>query len=171
VTVPTKEPRESPVSFRPGKLRLAIAQRTGGRITEGQAAKRDLGRYYLLLGRVALDERLTRSEAIWLTKAVFLQDVEDSMSGDPFIPEHLDPSEELLRAVRRAIRNEALRGEPSAIAQRVLSKIEGMTALERAALIDAVDRLPARNEEEIYDAGNWALIGVRLAEDEIADRS
>ena len=41
-------PREAPISFRPGKLRAAIRPRARGPLTEGQIAKRDLGRYYLI---------------------------------------------------------------------------------------------------------------------------
>lgn len=41
-----------------------------------------------------------------------------------------------------------------------------MSSLERAALMDAIDRLPAQQEEEIGNPDDWALIGVRLiAED------
>jgi hypothetical protein len=161
-----REPREAPVSFRPGKLHSALRHRALRTLTEGQIAKRDLGRYYLLIGRVLLDDRLTRREASWLAQAAFAKDVSDSMSGDPFIPEHIDPSEELLSIVRQALRAEERNGrEPSPIAVTVVAKVEAMTSLERAALVDAVDRLPAQSEEEIYDPGNWALIGVRLAED------
>lgn len=134
-------------------------------MTEGPIAKRDLGRYYLLIGRVLLDDRLTRREASWLARAAFGKDIADWMSGDPFIPEHVDPSEELLAIVRHALRAEERNGrEPSAVAVAVVAKTEAMTPLERAALMDAVDRLPAQTEEEVYDPGNWALIGVRLAE-------
>jgi hypothetical protein len=159
------EAREAPVSFRPGKLRPALRHRAVRTFTEGQIAKRDLGRYYLLIGRVLLDDRLTRREASWLARAAFDKDVADWMSGDPFIPEHIDPSEELLAIVRRALRGEERNGsERSWVGVAVLSKVEAMTPLERAALMDAVDRLPAQTEEEVYDPGNWALIGVRLAE-------
>lgn len=164
---PSKEPRESPISFRPGRLGGAITQRAAGRLAEGQVAKRDLGRYYLLLARVSLDDRLTRSEAIWLTEAAYRLDVAEALSGDPFIPEHRDPSDELLRVVRSAIRQSELSGrEPSELALVVQAKVEAMTPLERAALLDAIGRLPFTYEEELYDAGNWALIGIHLADDE-----
>jgi hypothetical protein len=140
-------------------------------MTEGQIAKRDLGRYYLLIGRALLDDRLARSEASWLARAAFDKDVADWMSGDPFIPEHIDPSEELLAIVRSALRaEERHERQPSSVAVTVVAKVEAMTPLERAALMDAVDRLPAQTEEEVYDPGNWALIGVRLAENP-AERS
>jgi hypothetical protein len=162
----TGERREAPVSFRPGKLRTAIRQRAVRTLTEGQIAKRDLARYYLLLGRVLLDDRLTRQEASWLAHAAFEKDVDDALSGNPFIPEHVDPSEELLSIVSRKINSAERQGRSAAdAAYLVASKVESMTPLERAALMDAVDRLPAQTEEEVGDPGNWALIGVRLAED------
>ncbi|MEX1357429.1 MAG: hypothetical protein WD981_02285 [Gaiellaceae bacterium] len=164
---PKREAREAPVSFRPGKLRSALRNRAVRTAAEGQIAKRDLGRYYLLIGRVLLDDRLTRREASWLAQAAFAKSVDDWMSGNPFIPEHIDPGEELLSIVHHALRaEERSRREPSSIAVKVVAKIEAMTPLERAALMDAVDRLPAQAEEEVSDPGNWALIGVRLAENE-----
>jgi hypothetical protein len=42
-----------------------------------------------------------------------------------------------------------------------------MAPLERAALVDALDRLPIQAEEEIYDPGNWALIGLGLLDDQL----
>lgn len=160
-----RDPREAPVSFRPGKLRAALRNRAVRTVTEGQIAKRDLGRYYLLIGHVLLDDRLTRREGSWIARAAFTKSVDDWMSGDPFIPEHIDPSEELLTIVHHALRSEERNGrEPSPVALSVLTKIESMTPLERAALMDAIDRLPAQDEEEVYDPGNWALIGVRLAQ-------
>lgn len=154
------ERREAPVSFRPGKLVGALRSRTRGSWTEGQVAKRDLGRYYLLLGRALLDDRLTRAEASWLAGAAFEADVADTLSGDPSIPEHRDPSDELLRLVRLATRR-----KETDVAHRVTSKVEAMTSLERAALLDALDRLPMETEEQVHDPGNWALIGVHLAEE------
>jgi hypothetical protein len=160
------EPREAPVSFRPGKLRAALRQRALRNTKEGQIAKRDLARYYLLLGSVLLDDRLTRWEASWLAQAAFSKDVNDSMSGNPFLPEHVDPSRELLAIVDFAVRTPERHGrEPSEIALRVKRKVDSMTSLERAALLDAIDRLPAETEEEVGDPGHWAFIGVRLADE------
>jgi hypothetical protein len=162
----SKDPsRESPISFRPGKLRAAIKRRAGHQ-TEGQVVRRDLARYYLLLGRVSLDERLTRREAAWLMQASFNQDVDETFSGDPFLPEFRDPSDELLRIVNNRIHKETIHGnDPSEVGLRTASKIGSMTALERAALMDALEMVPASYEEELHDPGNWALIGIRLAEE------
>jgi len=158
--------REAPISFRPGKLRSVIAQRALRTLTEGQIVKRDLGRYYLLLGQALLNIRLTRSEGIWLAKTELYHSFDESLSGDPFIPEHENPSDYLMRVVRRAIANAERQDKPAPpVAYRVLDKIEQMTPLERAALVDALHRLPAEHEEEIYDPGNWALIGLPLADD------
>jgi hypothetical protein len=151
------------VSFRPGRLRTLLSHRAVRELKEGQVAKRDLARYYLLLGRVLLDDRLTRREAAFLAKSAFDSSVADLLSGDPFIPEYQDPSEELLRIASRARRTSPIGSD---IADSVLRKVEEMTPLERAALLDAIDRLPAESEEEFWDPGNWALIGIRLAEDE-----
>jgi hypothetical protein len=154
--------RETPVSFRPGKLRTAITGRAVRSLTDGQVAKRDLGRYYLLLGRVALDERLTRREASWLARADYETAVDDILSGDPFRAEHIDPSDELVRIVERALRSPNLQHE---IGASVKAKIHDMMPLERAALMDALDRLPSESEEQVGDPGNWAFIGIRLADD------
>lgn len=159
---PSQEKRESPVSFRPGKLRTLLRHRAVRTLTEGQIAKRDLGRYYLLLGRITLDDRLTRREASWLAYAAFDADMYAALSGDPFIPEHRDPSDELEYIVARGVRA----NRNSEVASSVARKVEQMTALERAALLDALDRLPSQSEEEVPDPGNWALIGVRLAEND-----
>lgn len=157
------------MSFRAGKLRLALRQRALRNLKEGQIAKRDLGRYYLLLGSVLLDDRLTRREASWLAWSAFQKDVSDSFPGDPFRPEHVDPSRELVAIVDFAIREAERSGrELSDLAVRVKQKVDAMTSLERAALLDAIDRLPAENEEEIGDPGQWAFIGVRLAEEPAA---
>lgn len=158
-----KEPREAPVSFRPGKLRAALRQRALRTATEGQIAKRDLARYYLLLGSVLLDDRLTRWEASWIARASFAKSVDDYMSGDPFLPEYIDPSRELQSIVDHAMRRDA-----SDVALRVQCKVAAMTQLEKAALMDAVDRLPSEQEEEVGDPGHWALIGVRLADEPVA---
>jgi hypothetical protein len=163
------EPREAPVSFRPGKLRPALRQRALRNATEGQIAKRDLARFYLLLGGILLDDRLTRREASWLAQAAFKKDVDDTLYGGPFVPEHVDPSRELLAIVEHSTRDAERHGkQPTDIALRVQRKIDAMAPLERAALLDAIDRLPAENEEEIGDPGHWAFIGVRLADEPVA---
>ncbi len=128
--------------------------------------KRDLGRYYLLLGQALGDVRLTRREAIWLAVAEFQHQVEETLSGDPFVPEHENPSDYLLRVVKRKIAQAERQDNPAdAIAYQVAEKIDRMTPLQRAALLDALDRLPIQAEEEIYNAGNWALIGISLQDD------
>jgi hypothetical protein len=163
---PTGEPRESPISFRPGKLRTVIRQRAVRSLTDGQIVKRDLGRYYLLLGQALLDVRLTRHEAVWLAKTAFFQGTEDALSGDPFIPEHVNPSDYLMSIVKRATAGVERQGRPASdLAYQVSDKVEKMTPLQRAAVVDALDRLPAESEEEIYDPGNWSLIGMPLADD------
>ncbi len=160
------EPRESPISFRPGKLRTAIRQRAVRTIADGQVVKRDLGRYYLLLGQALLDVRLTRREAVWIAKTELYQSIDNALSGDPFVPEHINPSDYLLSVVKRAITGVERQGRPAdELAYQVADKVEKMTPLQRAALVDALDRLPAESEEEIYDPGNWALIGIPLADD------
>jgi hypothetical protein len=161
-----RAPREAPISFRPGdQLRAAVRRRARPQ-TEGQIVKRDLARYYLLLAKVGLDERLTRREAAWLNQAAWSKDIGEYLSSDPFLPEHREPSEEILSIVNLAVRQETLHGgEPSKIAQGVLSKVEAMSSLERAALLDALNMLPPHTEEQKYDPANWALIGIRLAED------
>ena len=163
--------RESPVSFRPGKLRTAIGQRTVRTMTEGQVAKRDLARYYLLIGQAPLDGLLTRREAVWLAKTDFQLQNDELLSGDPFIPEHEDPSDYLLRVVRYPIARAERQGRPATdLAYQVADKIEGMTPLQRAALVDALDRLPTESEEAISDVNNWALIGIRLADDPLTTK-
>lgn len=158
--------RDPPVSFRPGKLRAAIKHRALRNLPESQIVKRDLGRYYLLLGQALGEVHLTRREASWLAAAQLRHDVEDELSGDPFIPEHRNPSDYLLAVVKRPITRAEREGRPAGeLAYRVADKVESMTPLQRAALLDALDRLPAESEEEIYDPGNWALIGIPLAED------
>jgi hypothetical protein len=162
----TSQPREAPVSFRPGKLRAAIRQRAVRAGTEGQIVKRDLGRYYLLLGQALGDVRLTRREATWLAAAEFRHQVDQTLSFDPFVPEHENPSDYLLRVVKRQIAQAEDDGHPAeSFAYQVADKIEQMTPLQRAALLDALDRLPIQAEEEIYDPGNWALIGISLLDD------
>lgn len=163
------ERREAPVSFRPGKLRSALRQRALRSATDGQVAKRDLARYYLMLGSVLLDDRLTRREASWLAQAAFRKDVDDTLYGGPFVPEHVDPSRELLAIVEHSIREAERYGkQPADIALRVRRKVDAMSPLERAALLDAIDRLPAENEEDIGDPGHWAFIGVRVADEPAA---
>lgn len=163
---PNKEPRERPISFRPGKLRSVIKQRALRTITEGQVVKRDLGRYYLLLGQALLNVRLTRNEAVWLARTELEHQFEDVMSGNPFIPEHENPSDYLVRVVHRRISQSERQGRHAGdLAYQVADKVEKLSLLERAALVDALDRLPATTEEEIYDPGNWSLIGIPLAED------
>jgi hypothetical protein len=163
---PSGQRREAPVSFRPGKLRSAIRQRAVRDGTEGQIVKRDLGRYYLLLGQALADVRLTRREATWLAATEFQHYVDQAISGDPFVPEHEHPSDYLLRLVKRRITQEESRGQPAdKVAYRIADKVEAMTSLQRAALVDALDRLPIQAEEEIYDPGNWALIGVPLVDE------
>jgi hypothetical protein len=161
-----RAPREAPISFRPGNQLRAAIRRRADPPTEGQVVKRDLARYYLLLATVPLDERLTRREAIWLNRASWSSAIEEIYSQSPFTPEHREPSEELLAIVNLAARKETLHGgELSEIAQRVLSKVERMTPLEQAALLDALYMLPSHDEEQQYDPAHWAMIGIRLADD------
>ena len=158
--------REAPISFRPGKLRAAIRQRAVRTITEGQIVKRDLGRYYLLVGQALGDVRLTKSEGRWLACTEFDQAVEDHLSGNPFIPEHVNPSDYLLSVVKRAIFQAERQGKPApSIAYQVADKVERLTPLQRAAVVDALDRLPSESEENIRDLNNWMLIGFPLIDD------
>ena len=85
-------------------MRPALRQRAVRQVTEGQIAKRDLARYYLLLGSVLLDDRLTRSEAAWLARAAFSKAVDGTLYGGPFVPEHVDPNRDLLAIVEHSIR-------------------------------------------------------------------
>jgi hypothetical protein len=164
----TSENRESPVSFRPGKLRAALRLRALRGITEGQIAKRDLGRYYLLLGQALAEVHLTKREASYLAVADFDRQVFELNSGNPFTPEHVNPSDYILELVRRPIKDAERRDRPaSKLVYRVADKVEAMSALERAALMDAIDRLPGETEEEIGDLGNWSLIGFPLADDPV----
>jgi len=162
-----KPPRESPVSFRPGQLRGAIRQRALRSGTEGYVAKRDLGRYYLLLRSVSLDDRLTRSEGRWLAQGILASDIDDALTGDPFVPEHQDPSEELLRTVEWFLRTGGtFRKEiHDQIGHSVLAKVTSMTPVERAALLDAVNRLPSSSEEQCGGPEDWSFVGVRLLVD------
>jgi hypothetical protein len=65
--------------------------------------------------------------------------------------------------VRRPLRLAERRGRPAGeLAYRVADKVEQMTPVQRAALLDAVDRLPAEGEEDIGDPGNWDLINFPL---------
>lgn len=153
-------PREAPVSFRPGRLRGVIGQRAVRNLTEGQIAKRDLGRYYLLLNSVPLGDRLTKREASWLAEADFRWDVDNYLN--PFASEHEDPSEQLVREVQHYQKAFSLDSRHEEVGEAVLAKVAAMSSLERAALMDAVDRLPAQQEEEIGNPDDWSLIGVRL---------
>jgi hypothetical protein len=164
----TRENRESPVSFRPGKLRAVLRLRAVRGITEGQIAKRDLGRYYLLLGQALAEVHLTKREASYLAIADFDRQVYELNSGDPFVPEHINPSDYLLDLVRRPIKDAQRRDHPaSKLAYRIADKVEAMSVLERAALMDAIDRLPAEAEEEVGVLGNWSFIGIPLADDPV----
>lgn len=49
-------------------------------------------RYYLLLGQALGDVRLTRREATWLAATEFQHQVDETMSGDPFVAEHENPA-------------------------------------------------------------------------------
>lgn len=138
-----------------------MGQRTVRSLTEGQVAKRDLGRYYLLLNSVSLTDRFTKREASWLAQANFRWDADNYLN--PFASEHEDPSEQLARSTRHYL--EAVvtfDSRHKEVGRAVLAKIETMSALERAALMDAIDRLPAQDEEEVGSPDDWALIGVRL---------
>jgi hypothetical protein len=96
----------------------------------------------------------------------FNQQLADEQSGDPFIPEHENPSDYLKRVVSNPIRFAERQGKPArALAYRVADKVEKMTPLERAALLDAIDRLPSETEEEVGQIGHWQLIGMPLADD------
>jgi len=122
----------------------------------------------LLLGEVTVGELLTRSEGSCLSVAAYRRDVEESFSGDPFIPEHRNPSEYLLSLVQQPITQKGRAGRPATdLEYRLAEKVEAMTPLQRAAVVDAIDRLPFEEEEEAGDAGNWALIGIHLAEDPV----
>jgi len=97
---------------------------------------------------------------------MFDEDVKESFSGDPFIPEHRNPSEYLLRVVKRSVESTQRRGEsPSRPHYALLDKIEKMSPIERAAVVDAIDRLPADSEETFGNPGDWQLIGVHLVEE------
>ncbi len=77
-----------------------------------------------------------------------------------------NPSDYLLRVVKHQIAQAERDDQPAdAVAYQVADKVERMTPLQRAALLDALDRLPIQAEEEIYDPGNWALIGISLLGD------
>lgn len=166
MTKKAKDTREAPISFRPGRLRSLLQQRALRTLTEGQIVKRDLGRYYQLIGEALAGVRLTRSEATYLAQIEFEQQLHDSFSGDPFIPEHENPSNYLLRVVKKPVRASERSGTPaSEIEYRVADKVEKMSPIERAALVDAIDRLPSQTEEEVGDVGHWYLIGVPLTED------
>jgi hypothetical protein len=117
--------------------------------------------------RSPLEEiRLTRSEAVWLAKTQLAQQVDDAMAGDPFLAEHVNPSEELLWIVDRAIRDVEARGrKPEPLALEMRRKVLEMTRVQRAALIDALDRLPIESEEDAHSLNNWTFIGVHLDED------
>ena len=43
-------------------------------------------------------------------------------------------------------------------------KVEKMTTIERAAVLDAIDRLPGDSEEQFGNPNDWQLIGVYLVE-------
>jgi hypothetical protein len=158
--------REAPISFRPGKIRAAIRQRAVRTLTEGQVVKRDLGRYYLLLGQAIGDIRLSRREAIWLAATERQHQLDDALSGNPFVPEHVNPSDYLLAVVKRPIIRAERQSRPADdLAYRMADSVESMSPLQRAALVDALHRLPTESEDEIYDPGNWALIGVPLSDE------
>lgn len=160
------EVRDPPVSFRPGKLRNALKQRAVRVVTEGQVAKRDLARYYLLLGEALSGVHLTKNEASYLARLDFNQQLADELSGDPFIPEYENPSDYLMRIVLTPIRFAERQGKPArTLVYQVADKVEKMTPLERAALLDAIDRLPSESEEEVGHIANWQLIGMPLSDD------
>ncbi len=157
--------RQAPISFRPGKLRTVIRQRTVRNLTEGQVAKRDLGRYYLLLGQALRGVSLTRKEAGWLIQTMVGQSIEDAMMGDPFVPDHINPSDELAWMIERVIRDAQQRKRvPPMMAIHMKEKVAAMTPLERAALMDALDRLPIESEEDV-GLNNWEFIGMSFADD------
>ena len=157
--------RESPVSFRPGKLRAALRQRERGSIKEGQIAKRDLGRFYLLLGEALSNIQLTTYEGRMLARLHFQLDARESTRIDPFLREHHNPSDFLLRLVKDEVSSLEQCGEtPSPRLYALLDKVESLNPLERAAVLDAIDRLPFESEEQFGDRGDWELIGVHLME-------
>ena len=53
---------------------------------------------------------------------------------------------------------------PSPRLYALLDKVESLTPLERAAVLDTIDRLPFESEEQFGDRGDWELIGVHLME-------
>jgi hypothetical protein len=133
--------------------------------TEGQIAKRDLGRYYQLLGEALAGLHLTRFEGQRLARILWNEDLKEMATGDPFIPEHRNPSEYLLGLVRQSVENVQRRGKvPSLREYALLDKIERMSSMERAAIVDAIDRLPGDSEETFGNPGDWQLIGVHLVE-------
>jgi hypothetical protein len=79
--------------------------------------------------------RSRRSTAAWPTFSPVIRS----------FPNTKDPSKDLLRIASRARRTSPIGSD---IADLVLRKVEEVTTLERAALLDAIDRLPAESEEE-----------------------
>jgi hypothetical protein len=144
--------RPAPISFRPGIVGAAIGRRLTGDLTEGQVVKRDLSRYYLLLSQALLDVRLTLDEARWLALADHEQRVEEERSGNP---EKVDPSERLTATVKRAIAGFERQDERAPdVAYQVAAKVDAMTALQRAAVVDALDRRSLAVEFEVAKSFN-----------------
>lgn len=127
--------RDAPIQFRPGPLTSHLAARSGGTMTANEVARRDLDRYYAILGRELATVEFTDAE--WMA-------LRDALNGT--LAEAWWSANELATEIEDALADGlGERWGLSATQGRALvERLRQLSPAQTFAVIDAVERWWAR---------------------------